>query len=90
MLPLPPLPFATQPPSPLDHIGSAPRPPVPAYQVFRWEPAMNDWGAAQSLAFDFNEVYSRRLQEHNFTANPGVERLLDLLNEFEVSYIQQI
>jgi hypothetical protein len=51
---------------------------------------MNDWGAAQSLAFDFNEVYSRRLQEHNFTANPGVERLLDLLNEFEVSYIQQI
>ena len=57
---------------------------LPASQVFRWQSAIDDWGEAQSLAFDFGQIYGRRIREHSFTPRPGVLRLLETLNNYEV------
>jgi len=60
------------------------RPEVAITKVFRWQSAIDDWGEAQSLAFDFGQIYGRRIREHSFTPRPGVLRLLETLNNYEV------
>lgn len=53
-------------------------------QVFRWQPALDDWGVAQALSYEFCEALGRRFSSYAFEPRPGAVRLLTLLNEYQV------
>jgi len=60
------------------------RPEIAVTQVFRWQPALDDWGVAQALSYEFCEALGRRFSSYAFEPRPGAVRLLTLLNEYQV------
>jgi len=57
------------------------RPERAIQQVFRWT---DDWGRTQELAFEHYELYSKAFKSHQFVANDGAPKWLEVLNEYRV------